>query len=100
MSELTWFLDYCASHPDATIRYNASDMVLWTVSDASYLSEPNAKSRAGGMFFLSDRVEEAGKAPKNPPKPNGIVYCLAKILNNVMSSAMEAEVGAAYETAR
>ena len=100
MSELTWFLDYCASHPDATIRYNASDMVLWTMSDASYLSEPNAKSRAGGMFFLSDRVEEAGKAPQKQPKPNGIVYCLAKILKNVMSSAMEAEVGAAYETAR
>ena len=29
MSEIVWFLDYCASHPDAKIRFNASDMHLW-----------------------------------------------------------------------
>ena len=30
-----WFLNYAAYHPDATIRYNASDMVLHIHSDAS-----------------------------------------------------------------
>jgi len=30
-------LDYLASHPDATIRYRASDMVLNIHSDVSYL---------------------------------------------------------------
>jgi hypothetical protein len=30
-------LDYLATHPDATIRYNASDMILEIHSDASYL---------------------------------------------------------------
>ena len=54
MSELVWFLDYCATNPDSLIRYHASDMVLWTESDASYLSEINARSRAGGLFYLSD----------------------------------------------
>ena len=29
---------------------------------------------------------------------NGVVYALAKIINNVMSSAMEAEVAATYLT--
>jgi hypothetical protein len=31
-------LDYQATHPDATIRYHASDMILHIHSDASYLS--------------------------------------------------------------
>jgi hypothetical protein len=30
-------LDYLATHPDATIRYHASDMILHIHSDASYL---------------------------------------------------------------
>ena len=46
------FLDYMATHPDAKIRYRASDMVLNVHSDASYLSAPNARSRAGGYVFL------------------------------------------------
>jgi hypothetical protein len=45
-------LDYCSTHPEATIRYYASDMQLKIHSDASYLSEPKAKSRIGVYFFL------------------------------------------------
>jgi hypothetical protein len=41
-------LDYLATHPDATIRYHASDMILHIHSDASYLSVSNARSRLGG----------------------------------------------------
>jgi hypothetical protein len=44
-------LDYLATHPDVTIRYHASDMILHIHSDASYLSVSNARSRLGGMFF-------------------------------------------------
>jgi ribonuclease D len=36
-------LDYLAAHPDATIRYHASDMILNIHSDASYLSVSNAR---------------------------------------------------------
>jgi hypothetical protein len=35
-------LDYLATHPDATFRYHASDMILHIQSDASYLSVSNA----------------------------------------------------------
>ena len=48
-----WLLNYAASHPHATIRYRASGMVLHIHSDASYLSEPCSRSRAGGHFFLA-----------------------------------------------
>jgi hypothetical protein len=45
------FLDYLATHPDATIRYHASDMILHIHSNASYLSVSYARSRLGGLFF-------------------------------------------------
>ena len=41
-------LNYLYTHPDATVRYHASSMVLHVHSDASYLSKSNARSRAGG----------------------------------------------------
>jgi hypothetical protein len=37
-------LDYLAMHPDATIRYHASDMILHIHSDASCLSVSNARN--------------------------------------------------------
>jgi hypothetical protein len=45
-------LDYCSTQSESTIRYYASYMQLKIHSDASYLSEPKAKSRTGGYFFL------------------------------------------------
>jgi hypothetical protein len=44
-------MDYMATHPNATVRFNASDMIMNVHSDASYLSEANAHSRACGHFF-------------------------------------------------
>jgi hypothetical protein len=43
-------LDCLAIHPDATIRYHASDMILHINSDAYYISVSNARSRLGGLF--------------------------------------------------
>jgi hypothetical protein len=51
-------LDYLATHPDATIRYHASDMILNIHTDASYLSFSNARSRLGGLFFLGNKSPE------------------------------------------
>jgi hypothetical protein len=38
-------LDYCATHPDAEVRFHSSDMLLQVSSNASYLLEPEARSR-------------------------------------------------------
>ena len=35
------------------LSYHASKMVIAVHSEPSYKSEPNARSRAGGHFFLS-----------------------------------------------
>jgi hypothetical protein len=43
-------LNYCATHPEAKLRYHASNIILKIHRGASYLSEREAKSRAG-IFF-------------------------------------------------
>jgi hypothetical protein len=45
------FLNYCATHSTAAMRYYASDMILKIHSDASYNSESGARSRMGGIFI-------------------------------------------------
>lgn len=84
-------LDYLSTHPDATIRYYASDMILNIHSDASYLSEPKARSRVCGHYFL-------GSIPRDnePIKINGAIFCLCAILKFVVASAAEAELGALF----
>jgi hypothetical protein len=52
LARVNQFLNYMWAHPNAKIRYRASDMILYVHSDASYLSAPKACSHAGGNFFL------------------------------------------------
>jgi hypothetical protein len=89
------FLDYMWTHPDAKIRYRASDMILNVHSDASYLSAPRARSRAGGYFFL-------GSVPVDgdPIKLNGAIHITCTILKLVAASAAEAELGALFLNAQ
>ena len=51
--DITWFLNYAASHPDTKNCFPASDMILHIASDGSYLSESKSRSRVGGIFYLS-----------------------------------------------
>ena len=53
MQKCLQFLDYAASQEDTIITYQASDMRLAIHSNASYLSEPKARSRAGGHMFMA-----------------------------------------------
>ena len=57
MKKVKQLLDYVATHPDAIVTYNASDMVLAAHRDVSYLSKSNAQSRAGGHFFMSSDAD-------------------------------------------
>ncbi|KAI2496471.1 hypothetical protein MHU86_18012 [Fragilaria crotonensis] len=51
MEKLAQLLNYCATHPDASVRFfTASDMILAVESDASYLSVAKGRSRAAGYF--------------------------------------------------
>ena len=92
MKKVKQLLDYAATHPDAIVTYNASDMVLAAHSDASYLSKSNAQNRAGGHFFMSSDA--------NMPLNNGAVITISQIIKAVLSSAAEAEVGALFINCR
>ena len=54
MDEVQQLPDYLASNPNATICFRASGMILFIHSDASYLSVTKPRSRASGVFSLSD----------------------------------------------
>jgi hypothetical protein len=92
MKKCKQFLDYAATQDDAVITYRKSDMVLAIHSDASYLSEPKARSQAGGHYFMSEDVPD--------PADNGAVHTVAKIIKAVMSSAAEAELGGIFINAK
>jgi len=92
MKHTKQLLDYLATQEEAVLTYNASEMKLAAHSDASYLSEPKARSRAGGHFFLSNNAEI--------PANNGAILNIAHIIKHVMSSATEAELAALYIMAR
>eukprot|EP00957_Ditylum_brightwellii_P000364 27847-Ditylum_brightwellii.AAC.2 len=49
-------MDYCTSHPVATVCFYASDMIVQLHSDASYMNKPQACSTAGSHFFLGNKI--------------------------------------------
>ena len=92
MNRTNHLLDYIATQEDAVLTYHASDMVLAVHSDAGYNNMPKARSRAGGLFFMSNN--------EDIPPPNGAVLNIAQIIKAVMSSAAEAELGALFINAK
>jgi hypothetical protein len=86
-------LDYLATHPDATIRYHASDMILNIHIEASYLSVSNARSRLRGLFFL-------GNKPLKQETVNRSILNIAAVIKNVVASAAELEIGACFHNAQ
>jgi len=69
-------LDYVATHPDASIRYHACDMILAIHTDASYLSKLSEKSRAVGHFYLTNKKDEDFN--------NGAILMLPSIIKHVI----------------
>jgi len=53
MEAIIQLLNYSTTHPNATMYYHASDMILWIHSNDSYLTAPKGHSHAAGYHFLS-----------------------------------------------
>jgi hypothetical protein len=86
--EVERFLQYANKWPNATMRVRASNMKLVCHSDGSYLSESEARSRAGGMLFLGDCEDNDA--------PNAPVCFLSVIIKTVVTSATATEYAAAF----
>jgi hypothetical protein len=91
MEQCIQLLDYLATNQNAKVRFHASDMVSNIHLDTSYISELGAQRRACGHFFM-------GWMPKNgePIKLNGAFYTSSSIMQFVVASAAEAELGALF----
>jgi hypothetical protein len=98
MNKCLHMLDYAATYPNAVLRYHASDMVLHVDTDAAYLVLPKACSVIAGHYFLSDNPPPPPTEPN--PKPNGPIHTECRTLQNVVSSAAEAECGGLYHNAQ
>jgi hypothetical protein len=79
-------LQYVSSHQNYGIKFHASSMQLQIQSDASYLCRTKARSVLGSVHFLG-----------TPELINGPIYCTSKIISCVVTSAAEAELGAAFQ---
>ena len=85
------FLDYCCWNQEPVKLYKASDVILFVESDASYLTAPGSKSRAGVYSYLGNTDESI---------INGSILYLTTIIKNVMASAVEADIAALFLNAR
>ena len=83
MEATMYSLNCAATNPETEIICRASDATLRCDSDAAYLVAPEARSRAGGYQYLSN---------KEGTLFNGPVLVSAKVIKNVMASAAEAEL--------
>jgi len=86
-------LQYVASWPLSVVTFHKSDMRLIAYSDASFQSESESRSRAGGVLFFGSNNEASSQLP------NGPIECISVIIKSVVSSAAEAEYAAAFITA-
>ena len=81
------FLGYAKRYPNSHIRISESNMQMQVQSDASYLSESNARSRAGGVLYFGLRSDGS---------INGAVDNISCIIPTAVSSAAEAEYAALF----
>eukprot|EP00804_Cyclotella_cryptica_P026154 CCRYP_013043-RA/>CCRYP_013043-RA protein AED:0.45 eAED:0.45 QI:0/-1/0/1/-1/1/1/0/134 len=75
-------------HPNASIHYCGSDMILALDTEGSYLSKPEGKSRAAAYFYLTKQ--------NNPDFHSGAVLVLSAIIKHIMASASKTELAALF----
>ena len=71
-------LDYCSTNPDSKLIFHSRSMIFRIYSDASYLSELHARSRARGYFSDYPRILTT---PDNPMRQS---LHSPNIMKNVM----------------
>lgn len=94
MEAANMLLDYAATHPDAKLRFRASDMVLHIDTDAAFLVQPKAKSRIAGYYFMGSSIIRNG-IPET--ELNAPILVQVKTIRYTVGSAAEAEIGGIYD---
>jgi hypothetical protein len=100
-NDVQHFLKYAASHPDGHVTFYPSNMILMVHSDASYLSESKARSRAGGFHYLARKSSDFSSSQNNLNQTinqtiNGAIDIISCVIPTVVSAASEAEYAALF----
>ena len=66
--QITQFLNFSASYPDAVTAYRRRGVILHIYLDVSHISEPEARSRAGGFFFPRPKIKQQHTNNSNAPR--------------------------------
>ena len=70
MDKCNQVMDYASTHPNATIQYHASDMILpMTHTYAAYLVLPTYRSRIAGHYYFTNHMLDHSKGNPNPNEP-------------------------------
>ena len=97
MDKCNQVLDYASTHPNTTIHYHASDMILMTDTDSAYLDILEACSFISGYYYFTNRMIDYYK---DNPTPNGPILAECEILKIVVSFSAHAEIGGTFENAK
>jgi hypothetical protein len=89
MNKMDRILQYVSIHQNMGIRYYASNMQCNMLSDTSYLSRPRTRSVMGWLNYLGC-----------PNGINGPISCGSKMINCVVASVAEAELGGGFQAAQ
>jgi hypothetical protein len=90
LDQCDYLLGYARKHPANKLIFEASDMQLRVMYDASYQSLPDGRSRVGHIQYLTD-VNDDSTSVKN------IFHAASQVLRMTPASVVEAEYGSAFE---
>ena len=95
INNLHQLIYYLGTHPDATIWYYASNMILNFHSDESYLLDRDARTQAAVHLFLRLKPQS-----KHPIHLNEAVFTLCHILKFSTALAAKAEIRVLFLNAK
>jgi hypothetical protein len=90
LDEVEHLLGYARKHPCNKIVFEASDMQLRVMYDASFQSLPDGRSRVGHIQYLGNVSDE-------PSDVKNIFHVASQVLRMTPASVVEAEYGSAFE---
>ena len=85
-------VQYLSKYPSNKLVYKASDMILHSHSDASYLSRTKSRSVGGGFHYLGWRNQ--------PNRLNGPLHTTSYIIPVICQAVLEAEYGACFHNGK
>jgi hypothetical protein len=87
-------LNYCNTHPEATLHYHASDMIINIHSEVSHLSDMESKIQAGGFLYMGSNTDKTNRLT------NGSILIIGTVHKYIMVSAGKVNNSPLYHTRR